>query len=36
MLSLSNNIQLPNRFSFAGGVNIRDNKSYHIHSDAMM
>ena len=29
-LSLPNNIHLPNRFNFAGGVNVRDNKSYHI------
>ena len=29
-LSLSNNIPLPNRFSFAVGIHVRDNESYHI------
>ena len=29
-LSLSNNIQFPNRFSFAGGIHVRGNKSYHM------
>ena len=29
-LLLSNSIQLLNRFSLAGGINVRDNKSYYI------
>ena len=29
-LSLSNSIQLLNRFSFAEGINVIDNKSYCI------
>ena len=33
-LSLSNNIQLPN--NFAGGINVGDDKSYHIWSDDMI